>query len=76
MTHTRMKCRVCGAKIGVYHKSTGTEEVSTFNPLRSTLLRVSHRTYHHEGETGILIQVKVRCSKCKQTTTKTIKKLI
>jgi len=74
-TRSRLKCE-CGNKIGVYNKSSGHERSSTFVPLRGTLQRITHRTYHHQGRTGVIIQIKVKCSKCSKTTTKTIKELL
>ena len=74
-TRTRLKCG-CGAKIGIYNKSSDRERGSTFTPLRGSLTRVKHRTFHHQGKLGIIIQIKTKCSKCKQTTTKTIKEVI
>ena len=74
-TRTRLKCE-CGTKIGIYNKNSVRERGSIFTPLRGRLTRVKHKIFHHEGKLGIIIQIKVKCSKCKQTTTKTIKEVL
>lgn len=74
-TQARLKCK-CGNKIGIYNKCSNHERGSTFVPLRGTLRRITHRTYHHQGKIGIIIQIRVQCNKCKQTTTKTVKEVL